>query len=66
MLLRAHEGMQQSVSSLPRQNRVSKERRHRDSEALERLVQLYGAWDKPDEAAKWRQKLERAEVEPKE
>jgi tetratricopeptide (TPR) repeat protein len=28
------------------------------SEALERLVQLYDAWDKPDEAAKWRQELE--------
>ena len=27
-------------------------------EALERLVQLYDAWGKPDEAAKWRQELE--------
>jgi hypothetical protein len=28
------------------------------TEALERLVQLYAAWGKPDEAAKWRQELE--------
>ena len=28
------------------------------TEALERLVQLYDAWDKPDEAAKWRKELE--------
>ncbi len=26
--------------------------------ALERLVKLYEAWDKPDEAAKWRAKVE--------
>ena len=26
--------------------------------AMERLAQLYGAWDKPDEAAKWRKELE--------
>ena len=28
--------------------------------ALERLVQLYDAWGKPDEAAKWRKELEKA------
>jgi hypothetical protein len=28
------------------------------TQALERLVHLYDAWDKPDEAAKWRQELE--------
>ena len=27
-------------------------------ETVERLVQLYEAWDKPDEAAKWRKELE--------
>jgi hypothetical protein len=27
------------------------------TEALERLVQLYDAWVKPAEAAKWRQEL---------
>jgi serine/threonine protein kinase len=34
------------------------------SEALERLVQLYDAWDKPDEAAKWRKKLEKVKAQP--
>jgi serine/threonine protein kinase len=29
-------------------------------EALQRLIQLYVAWDKPDEAARWRKELEAA------
>jgi eukaryotic-like serine/threonine-protein kinase len=33
-------------------------------DALERLVQLYDAWGKPDEAAKWRKELEKAEEKP--
>jgi hypothetical protein len=28
------------------------------TETLERLVQLYGEWEQPDEAAKWRKELE--------
>jgi hypothetical protein len=28
------------------------------TEALKRLVRLYDAWGKPDEAAKWRKELE--------
>jgi hypothetical protein len=28
------------------------------AEALRRLVDLYTAWDKPDEAAKWQAELE--------
>jgi hypothetical protein len=31
---------------------------------LERLVKLYDAWDKPDEAAKWRKELPRIESGP--
>jgi serine/threonine protein kinase/tetratricopeptide (TPR) repeat protein len=34
------------------------------SEALERLVQLYDAWDKPDEAAKWRKEREKMKEQP--
>ena len=30
------------------------------SEAIRRLIDLYTAWDKPDEAEKWRAKLEEA------
>jgi len=33
--------------------------------ALERLVQLYDAWGKPDQAAKWRQELEAAKAKHK-
>jgi len=33
----------------------------RKREALERLIQLYEDWGKPDEAAKWRQELETME-----
>jgi hypothetical protein len=35
------------------------------TEALERLVQLYEEWDKPNEAAKWRKKLEAAKAAAK-
>jgi len=31
---------------------------YRPTEALERLVELYTAWDKPDEAAKWQKELD--------
>jgi hypothetical protein len=37
---------------------------HGLSEALERLVQLYDAWDKPDEAAKWREEREKMKEQP--
>jgi non-specific serine/threonine protein kinase/serine/threonine-protein kinase len=30
------------------------------SEALQRILQLYEAWGKPDEAAKWRRELDAA------
>jgi hypothetical protein len=33
-------------------------RKTRLSEAAERLVQLYDAWGKPDEAARWRKLLD--------
>ena len=35
------------------------------TEALERLVQLYEATDKPDLAAKWRKELEAAKAADK-
>jgi tetratricopeptide (TPR) repeat protein len=34
------------------------------TEALERLVQLYDAWNKPAEAAKWRKELEKMKEQP--
>ena len=35
------------------------------TEALERLVQLYDAWCKPDQAAEWRAKLPQDTATPK-
>lgn len=52
LLLQGYEGMKQRAAKIPAQHKI------RLIEALERLVQLYDAWDKPDEAAKWRSELE--------
>jgi hypothetical protein len=51
-LLRAgYEGLKQRQARIPPQGQV------RLGEALQRLVQLYDAWGKPDEAARWRKEL---------
>ena len=47
-----HEGMKRRAAKIPPRARP------RFTEAVERLVQLYEAWGKKDEAAKWRQELE--------
>jgi serine/threonine protein kinase/tetratricopeptide (TPR) repeat protein len=51
-LLQGYEGMVQREAKIPSHEKG------RRSEALERLVQLYEAWNKPAEAAKWRAELE--------
>jgi tetratricopeptide (TPR) repeat protein len=48
LLIAGYEGMKQRGTTIPPQAKV------RLTEALERLVQLYEAINKPDEAAKWR------------
>jgi hypothetical protein len=35
------------------------------TEALERLVQLYDAWDRPEQAQAWRERLEQAKASNK-
>ena len=60
LLLSGYEGLQQ------RQERLSPLDKPRLKEALERLVQLYEATDRPDQAAEWKKKLtalEKAERE---
>jgi serine/threonine protein kinase len=52
LLLQGYEGMKARQAKIPPQARV------RLTEALERLVQLYEARNKRDEAAKWRKQLE--------
>jgi serine/threonine protein kinase len=61
-LLRAgYEGLRQRADTLPSEVGNQPLR-----EALERLAQLYDAWGKPDEAARWRTKLETAKKPSKE
>jgi serine/threonine protein kinase/tetratricopeptide (TPR) repeat protein len=50
LLVAGYEGLQRA-SNLPNTSQ------NRPTLPLERLVQLYEAWGKPDEAAKWRKKL---------
>ena len=52
LLLKGYQGMKERQDKIPPQSKV------RLSEALERLVQLYEATGKKDEAAKWRKELD--------
>jgi eukaryotic-like serine/threonine-protein kinase len=52
LLLAGYAGMKKREAKIPPQGKV------RLSEAVERLVQLYEATGKKDEAAKWRQERE--------
>jgi tetratricopeptide (TPR) repeat protein len=51
LLLAGYDGMKQRANAIPKEGRV------RLPEAAGRLVQLYEAWGKPDEAAKWLDEL---------
>jgi len=57
LLLSGYEGMKQREAKIP-----ARDRKPRLTTAVERLVRLYEAWGKPDQAAKWRKELE--EVKP--
>ena len=54
LLLSGYQGMKERATKIPPQGKV------RLTEALERLVQLYEATGKKDEADKWRKKLDEA------
>ena len=54
LLLAGYQGMKERVATIPGDAKV------RLTEVLERLMQLYDAWDKKDEAAKWPKELEAA------
>ena len=56
LLIAGYEGMKQREATIPPQGK------DRLPEALEHLVQFYEAIGKPDEAAKWRSKLETSSV----
>ena len=53
LLLAGYEGMKQRAKTIPPQGKM------RIPEAIERLVLLYEATDKKDEAAKWRKAMPR-------
>jgi len=52
LLLAGYQGMKQREAKIPARGKI------RWTEALERLVQLYDAWGKKDEADKWRKELD--------
>jgi tetratricopeptide (TPR) repeat protein len=52
LLVQGYEGMKQRAAKITLGNKP------RLAEALERLVELYDAWGKPDQAARWRRELE--------
>ncbi len=54
LLVQGYEGMKEREAKIPPHAKV------RLIEALERLVQLYDDWGKPEQAAEWRKKLEAA------
>jgi tetratricopeptide (TPR) repeat protein len=59
-LLRAgYEGLKARAKAIPPRSQFLL------TEALERLVQLYDAWGKPDQAAAWRHQLEQAKTPDK-
>src|SRR5262249_11881503 len=56
LLREGYEGLRQ------RQDRIPDHGKARVTEALERLAQLYDAWDRPVDAAKWRKELDEAKA----
>jgi tetratricopeptide (TPR) repeat protein len=58
LLLQGYEGLKQRETKMPANAKV------RLTEALERLVQLYDAWQKKDKADEWRKQLEAATKPP--
>jgi serine/threonine protein kinase/tetratricopeptide (TPR) repeat protein len=54
LLCQGYEGMEKRELKIPKRDK------ERLTQALERLVQLYDVWGKPDKAAHWRKSLESA------
>jgi tetratricopeptide (TPR) repeat protein len=57
LLLAGYEGLKQREARIPMSSR------NRLAEAGAQLVQLYQAWDKPEQARQWRQRLSPSAVE---
>jgi hypothetical protein len=52
LLLAGYEGMKQRATQIPAAAKF------RLVEAAQRLVQLYEAWNRPEDAARWRKELQ--------
>ena len=52
LLVEGYSGMKDREAKIPANAKI------RLTEAVQRLIDLYTAWDKPDEAKKWQAKLE--------
>ena len=60
LLLASYEGMKEREAKIPSAGKP------RLTEALERIVQLYDAWGKQEQAAEWRGKLQQQPTKPRE
>jgi serine/threonine protein kinase/Tfp pilus assembly protein PilF len=60
LLLEGYSGMKEREAKIPANAKV------RLTEALQRLVDIYTAWDKPEEAVKWQAVLKESADKPKE
>lgn len=58
LLIEGYEGMKVREDKIPAAGKV------RLTEAIQRLVDLYTAWEKPEEAAKWKAVIEAAAPTP--
>ena len=58
LLVEGYSGMKEREANIPSAAKT------RLAEAIRRLVDLYTAWDKPEEAAKWQAVLEESVVKP--
>jgi tetratricopeptide (TPR) repeat protein len=58
LLLAGYQGLKQRATTIPANRQV------RVTEALERLVRLYEAWGRTDEAARWQKALDAAKAKP--
>ena len=57
-LVEGYRGIKEREATLPADSKT------RLTEALERIVQLYDAWGKPDQAENWRAKLPATTIPP--
>jgi non-specific serine/threonine protein kinase/serine/threonine-protein kinase len=62
LFVQAYQGMKKQSEKVPGNNRPGSPTQKPLTEALERLVQLYDAWSKPEEAARWRKELDEAKA----